>query len=435
MRAVIFGLFFLAGPGDNVSPEDIWPQWRGPTGDNVAPPGCSPIQWTKAENVLWKTPLPGWGNSTPAIWKDAIFVTTQDQDRLLLLRLDRPSGKIVWEREVGRGTPRRTGPQGNGMYREGNNMATPSPVTDGKHVWVHFGTGDFACYDFAGERVWSFNFIERYGKLSIWWGRSNSPCLFGDLLISACIQDPKRGGQSYIVAHDKQTGKEKWFVKRVTGAQDEPADAYTTPSLHRHDGRVDLIILGGQVLDAYDPATGKQLWQCRPFSPKGNRVIPSPTIAGDTIYAMEGMAGGGGPLLAMRPGTAGQADATANQVRWIYKGSTPDTASPVIANGLVFLATNPGLGVCVDAATGKELWKERLGEEFRATPLVAGDKVCFVSKECKITVVEASREFKIVGQLELGEDTTASPATVGGDLFVRTNRHLYRIGGKKELRP
>jgi outer membrane protein assembly factor BamB len=198
--------------------------------------------------------------------------------------------------------------------------------------------------------------------------------------------------------------------------------------LYQHDGRVELIIVGGQVVDAYDPTTGKQLWQCRPFSPKGNRVIPSPTVVGDTIYLLEGMTG---PVLAMKPGHEGQADSPANLIRWIYKGSTPDTASPVVVNGLVFLATNPGLGVCLDAATGKQLWSERLGEQFRATPLVAGDKVCYVSKECRITVVESSREFKIVGQFVLGEDTVASPATAGGDLFVRTKENLYRIGAHK----
>src|SRR5205823_1742859 len=161
------------GPGGAGAPQDVWPQWRGPTGDNVASGTGLPTKWSKTENVVWKAALPGWGNSTPAIWKDAIFVTTQDEDRLLFLRLDRLTGKTVWERQVGKGIPRRKGAQGNGMYRDEHNMASPSPVTDGKHVWVHFGNGDIACYDFAGEKVWSFNFIERYGPYSIWWGHAN----------------------------------------------------------------------------------------------------------------------------------------------------------------------------------------------------------------------------------------------------------------------
>ena len=426
MYALIFVFLLLAGPPDAVSPADIWPQWRGPNHDSVSPNANLPTRWSKTEHIVWKTPIPGKGNSTPAIWKDAIFLSAQEGERLLLFRLDRVSGKIVWQREVGKGTPRRKGSPGPNLYHGENNMASPSPVTDGQHVWVHFGNGDLACYDFAGKRVWSHNLTDRFGIYTIWWGHSNTPCLVGDLLITVCMQDPKGGGQSYLVAHDKLTGKEKWVVKRDTGAKAEPADSYTTPVLYRHDGRVDLIVFGGNVLDAYDPATGKQLWQCRAFT--GNRVIPSPTVAGDTIYAIEGMKG---PVVAVRAG--GQGDVTASHVRWKHSGLTPDAASPVVANGLVFLANNVGVVVCLDSASGKVLWKERLAKAFRATPLVAGNKVYFFGKEGKTTVVEAAREFRVVAESNLDEDTMASPAAAGGDLFLRTQMHLYRIGGKKAV--
>jgi outer membrane protein assembly factor BamB len=425
MHALVFGLMLLAGPDNAVSPEDVWPQWRGPTHDSVSPTANLPTQWSQTENVVWKTPLPGQGNSTPAIWKDALFVSAQENDRLLLLRLDRVSGKIVWQREVGKGTPIRKGPPGVGRFHDENNMASPSPVTDGKHVWVHFGNGDLACYDFTGERIWLVNMTARYGVYSIWWGHSNSPVLVGDLLISVCMQDPTGGGTSYVVAQDKLTGKEKWFVKRDLGVVKEAADAYTTPILHRHDGRVDLIVFGAKLLDAYDPATGKQLWQCKAF--KGDRVISGPTLAGDTIYAVEGMKG---KLVAVRGG--GQGDVTDTHVRWkTLGGATPDAASPVVANGLVFLANNAGTAICVDAGSGKELWKQRMGDNFRATPLVAGDKVYFFTKEGKTTIVQAAGEYKVIGVCDLGEDTVASPAVAGGDLFIRTRGNLYRIGAKK----
>jgi outer membrane protein assembly factor BamB len=383
-----------------------------------------PTKWSQTENIVWKTPLPGWGNSTPAIWKDAIFVTTQDKDRLLLLRIDRVTGKVAWEKEVGRGTPRRSGPQGNGRYHDENNMSSPSPVTDGEHVWAHFGTGDLACYDFAGNKVWSLNMTEKYGPYSIWWGHSNSPLLVGDLLIQQCGQDPKRGGQSYVVALDKATGKEKWFVKRDTGAEDEPADSYTTPLLYRKGGRAEVIVLGGKVLDAYDPATGKRLWHCDDI--KGNRVISGPTLAGDTVYVVQGMKG---PLFAVR--AADNGDDKAGTVLWQFKkGENPDAASPSVVNGLVFLATNPGQGICVDAQTGKQLWSQRLANQFRATPLVAGNRVYFFGHDGKTAVVEAAREFKVIAQSDLDETTVASPAVAGSDLFVRTEGHLYRIGQK-----
>ena len=420
---------------------DVWPQWRGPGGDSIAPGPGLPTRFGPGENVVWKTALPGWGDSTPAIWQDSIFVSSQEDDRLLLLRLDRNSGKIVWQREVGRGQPRRGGGVGNGRFNDEHNMATPSPVTDGRHVWVHFGNGDLACYDFAGERVWSLNLTERFGPYTIWWGHANSPVLAGvqkgdsplkekrgtvpfsdtDVLISACMQDPKGGGRSYLVAHDKETGKERWVIERATGATSEPADAYTTPLLYERDGRIQVIVFGGNVLDAYAPADGKRLWHCDVF--KGNRVISGPTLAGDTVYAVQGMRG---PLFAVRADGVG--DVTASHVLWKYAGGTPDAASPLAYRGLVFLATNAGQAVCLDAASGKELWKERLGRSFRASPLGAGGKVYFISKEGKVTVVEAAREFQLVAQSELNEEVVASPAATHGDLFLRTKGHLYRFG-------
>jgi outer membrane protein assembly factor BamB len=426
MHTLGLAWLLLAASTDGVAPTDVWPQWRGPTGDSVAPGRGLPIRWSASENIIWKTALPGWANSTPAIWRDAIFVTSQEGERLLLLRVNRRTGAIEWQRTVGRGTPRRQGPTGNGRFHDEQNMASPSPVTDGEHVWVHFGNGDLACYDGAGQRVWSLNLTERIGRYSIWWGHANSPVLADDLLISVCMQDPKDGGRSYVVAHDKRTGKERWLVPRDTGATSEPADAYTTPVLSQRGGRIELVVMGGNVLDAYDAATGKRLWYCAAFN--GNRVISGPTVAGDTIYAVQGMRG---PVVAVREGGAG--DVTATHVRWKYTGATPDAASPVVANGLVFLATNPGVGVCLDATTGREVWKERLGDGFRATPLVAGDTVYFFSKEGRATLVEAARRFRVRARNDLGEEVVASPAAVGGDLFIRTKEHLLRIGGKEEV--
>jgi outer membrane protein assembly factor BamB len=409
--------------------EETWPQWRGPTADSVAHGRSLPTKWSKTENITWKTPLPGWGTSTPAIWKDAVFVTTQDDDRLLLLRLDTNSGKVVWQREVGKGTPRRSGPLGNGRFHEEHNMASPSPVTDGKHVWAHFGNGDLACYTFAGEQVWSINLAKNYGFYSIWWGHANSPTLLDDLLISVCMQDPKDDGKSYLVAHDKLTGKERWLVNRDTkatrfqGSNGEWGDSYTTPLLYHNKGRTEVLIYGGTVLDAYNAATGKKLWHCDVF--KGNRVISGPTLVGDTVYAVQGMKG---PIFSVRAGGSG--DVSETHVNWKYTGQTPDAASPVVANGLVFLATNAGMAVCLEADSGKEVWKERLGKAFRSTPLVSEGKIYFFGKEGNAAIVEASREFKVLAEANLGEDMMASPAAAHGSLFLRTKEHLYRIGSK-----
>ncbi len=421
MNSWAVGLLLVMGQ-NAVAPTDAWPQWRGPTADSVAPGKDLPTKWSPTENVAWKTALPGWGTSTPIIWKDAVFVTTQVDDRkLLLLRINASTGKIVWERQVGEGQPRRKGPVGVNRFHDEHNMASPSPVTDGEHVWAHFGNGDLACYDFDGKQVWAKSMTKEYGVYSIWWGHANSPVLYGDLLISGCCQAPEGGGKSYVVALDKRTGKEKWFTLRDYAAKKEPADSYTTPLIFKNQGRTEILLFGANVLDGYDPETGKRLWQSHPFS--GNRVISGPTLAGDTVYAIQGMKG---PVFAVKAG--GQGDTTATSVKWQVAGANPDAACPVVANGLVFLANNGGIASCLDAQTGQEVWKERLGDGFRATPLVSNGKIYFFAKEGKVTIVEAAREFKVVSRTDLEEELMASPAAAHGSLFLRTRGHLYRIG-------
>lgn len=442
------------------APTDVWPQWRGPTGDSIAPSKSLPTTWSKKDNIVWATPLPGWGNSTPAIWKDDIFVTTavaaKDAkepvkepvkesvkepvkepvkgkkepakerivpERLLLLRLDRKTGKIVWEREVGEGLVRRAGPVGNLRFHDEHNMATPSPVTDGKHVWVTFGNGDLACYTYDGDKVWSKNLLKEYGPLSIWWGHGNSPVLYKNLLISNVIQAPEGGGQSYVVAHDQLTGKKVWYADRTVGAKGEPGDSYTTPLFHTHDGVTDLIIFGGNVLDGYNPDTGERLWSYKGFG--GNRVISGPTLSGGVVYAVEGMKG---PVYAVKAG--GKGDVTESNLVWKTKskGANPDASTPAVANGLVFMANNDGVAMCLDAATGEEQWKQRLASPVRASPLVAGERVYFLGKDGKAFVVAASREYKLIEQPDLEEEIIASPAAAGDNLYVRTKVKLYRIG-------
>lgn len=421
MNALVLG--FALSAALHASPEENWPQWRGPTNDSVVHGKPLPVEFGPEKNVVWKVKFPGWGNSTPVIWDDAIFLTSQDGDALLALRLDRKSGDVVWKKELGKGSPRRSGPVGNLRFHDETNMAAASPITDGKQVWWHFGNGDLTCTDFDGKTLWQENLMKNYGPYSIWWGHSNSPVLVGDLLVNVCIQDPKGGGKSYVVALDKNTGKECWFADRTTGAKEEPADSYTTPLLHQENGKTQIIVYGGNVLDAYDPADGKRLWQAKPFN--GNRVIAGPTLSNGVVYAVQGMKG---PLFAVKAG--GEGDVTKTNTLWNYKGSTPDAATPAVVGDLVFLATNQGAVVCVDAKDGKEIWKERLGETFRATPLVSGNKLYLFSKEGVGTVLEASREFKTLHRVEFGEQIIASPAAAQGELYVRTKGHLYRFGAK-----
>ena len=210
---------------------------RGPAGNSVSPETGLPTEWSEQKHIVWKAPLPEWGDSTPAIFGDAIFVTSESQGELILLRIDKNSGHTVWQKQVGSGKANRKEPGGENRapkFHNLHNLASPSPVTDGQRVIVHFGNGDLASYTLDGREEWKRNLATDYGPYTIWWGHANSPVLFGNEVISVCMQDSLEGvrsdlAPSYVVAHDKRTGKVLWKTMRMTQADAEQCDAYTTP--------------------------------------------------------------------------------------------------------------------------------------------------------------------------------------------------------------
>ena len=212
-----------------------WPQWRGPDGDGTCLEPNLPLKWSETQNVAWKCPLPD-GASTPVVWGDAIFVTAHDGDKLMLFRIDTDAGKVVWSSQVGGGTlPKNTASaprpsRGGQVFHRLHNLASPSPVTDGEVVIVHFGNGDLAGYDFNGKQLWKRNLQSDHGTYTIWWGHSNSPVIVGDLVINVCMNDSladmpsKSRVESYLVAYDKRTGEQRWKTVRNTDAPREEAD-------------------------------------------------------------------------------------------------------------------------------------------------------------------------------------------------------------------
>ena len=413
---------------------DNWPQWRGPKGIGVSDEKNLPVTWGPESGLAWSTPLPEWGTSTPAIWGDAIFVTTQEDDALLLLRFDKATGKQVWSRRVGLGEPARMklrlktdDERLRQRFHQTHNLASPSPVTDGERVIVHFGNGDFAAYDFDGRRQWYRNLQEDHGRYTIWWGHANSPVLFGDLVISACMQDSLSdlGGPlslSYVVAHDKRTGEQKWKTLRMTGAEKEANDAYTTPLLHETADGVEMILMGGTQIDAYDPITGKQRWVVPGLG--GNRVITGPTIAHGMVYATVGMRG---PLLAVKLSGQGRRDKD-DAIAWQLDRGTPDSPSPVVWGDLLFLVNNNGIARCLDAHTGKEHWTQRLTGGYRASPIAADGRIYFLSTTGTCTVVAATKEFTKLAENELDDETIASPVVSDGRIYLRGRKALYCFG-------
>jgi len=407
-----------------------WPQWRGPQGTGVSNETRLPEKWSDESGIAWKTALPEWGRSTPVIWNDALFLTSESDGKLLLLRIDSQNGGIVWTREIGQGTPARAIPGGGkrtAKFHDLHNLASPSAVTDGEVVIAHFGNGDLAALTFEGKTLWKRNLAADYGPYTIWWGHANSPVLVGDLVISACMQDSLDGeaeqlAPSYLVAHHKRTGNVVWQTPRMTGGHAEECDAYTTPLLVQDNGKPLLVVMGGNWLDAYDPLTGKQTWVLPGLV--GGRTITGPTVADGLVFATVGMRG---PVHAVKLDGDGKLSLDA-VVAWKESKSTPDSSCLVSANGLLWMVTDNGIVTCLRGKTGDKLYTERLaGRDYKASPVVADGKVYFLSKDGVTTVLAATEEFHVISENRLSDEFLASPAVANGTIYLRGRQALYAI--------
>jgi outer membrane protein assembly factor BamB len=413
-----------------------WPQWRGPAGNSVSEEKQVPLRWTEASGIVWKCSLPEWGDSTPAIWADAIFLTSHQDDKLVVLKVSKATGQVEWTREVGKGRANRITMQaraggkarGDQKFHDLHNLASPSPVTDGERVIVHFGNGDLAAYDSKGERLWLRNLQNDHGPYTIWWGHANSPVLVDDLVICVCMQDSladlrDEKALSYLVAYDKRTGEQRWKTLRMTAASAEECDSYTTPIVCQVKGRRELVVMGGNQIDAYDPVTGKQQW----FLPGivGGRTITGPTAANGLVYATQGMRG---PLLAVR--LDGRGKLTPEAVVWKETVGTADSCCPVVWKDLIFWITDNGIVQCHDASTGELKWKERLMGTFKASPVAADGRVYFLNQAGVCTVVAAAPSFKKLAENKVDDQTIASPAIAEGRIYLRGKKSLYCIGAE-----
>lgn len=406
-----------------------WPQWRGPYGNSVADDTALPLAWNDRAGVQWKVELPGAGTSTPAIALGAIFISSQDGDKLLLTRVDQKTGAIVWSREVGTGeTPRNVQGRGAQKFHDIHNLASPSPVTDGKTVVAHFGNGLLAAYDYDGKELWKRNLADDYGKYTIWWGHANSPVIYKNLVISVCMQDsladlPEHADKpaaSYVVAHDLATGRVRWHVPRKTAAKSEECDSYTTPVLYDDAAGTRLVVMGANELTAYDPGNGKEIWKL----PKlvGGRTVTGPTIGDGMVYVTIGARG---PMLAVKIGGTGELARTS--VAWEHRRGTSDTCCPVLWDHLLFTVTDDGIARCFDAAVGSIKWEKRLKGDFKASPVAADGRIYFLNTAGHCTVVPATQRFEKLAENQIDDKTIASPAVSNSHIYIRGQKKLYAI--------
>lgn len=396
-----------------------WPQWRGPSLTGVSKETGLPVKWTTEENIAWKLPMPDRSGATPIIWEDRVFLNVAEKGALFLWSVDRRTGTVQWKKHIADGD-RRINKQ---------NMSSPSPSTDGKHVWVMTGLGIMKCFDFAGQEVWKRDIQADYGKFGLNWGYASSPLLHEDALYVQVLHGMRTDDPSYVLKIDKLTGKTLWRVERPTAAIVESPDSYTTPMLATVGARRELIITGGDVITGHDLQTGKELWRGGGFNPTNNptqRIIASAVVGGDIIYAPTRVK----PMIAYRAGGEGDVTAT-HQVFQFNNG--PDVPTPALDAGLLYIVRDNGTVYCLDAKTGEEVYggvRLRPGT-YSASPIVGDGKVYITSEEGVSSVFKAGPKFELLAENEMGEYTLSSVAISGGQIFLRTAGHLYCIGRKQ----
>jgi len=401
--------FILASPAR----AENWPEFRGPTGQGLAGKGL-PTEWNAAKNVAWKQPLPGLGWSSPIVWEGKLYLTASvpvvgndngDQS-LTALCLDAKSGKLLWEKEVFRQDGKRAP-----RIHEKNSHASPTPLTDGQRLYVHFGHQGTAALDLNGKLLWQQTAL-RYDPVH---GNGGAPVLVGELLVFSS----DGFDQQFVAALDRTTGKQVWKTDRESDSFKK--FSFGTPLVIAMKEKQQIVSPGAGAVCAYDPANGKEIWRVNYGD--GYSVVPRPVFGHGLVFLSTGY--DTPEFLAIR--ADGTGDVTKSHVAWSLKKGAPLTPSPLLVGDELYLVSDLGIASCLDARTGKVHWQERIGGAHSTSPLHADGKVYCQSEEGVGTVLKAGKKFEVLARNNLGERTLASYAAVDGVLFIRTEKHLYRI--------
>jgi outer membrane protein assembly factor BamB len=402
---------------------DNWPHWRGPNRDGSSREKGVPIKWTTEENVAWKLAMPDRSGATPIIWGDRIFLNVAQGDAIELWCVDRKNGSVLWKRPLS---------GGNVMMRK-QNMSSPSPVTDGKTVWVMTGTGFLRAFDFAGQELWMRDIQKDYGAFGLNWGYASSPLLHDGGLFVQVLHGMKTDDPSYILRIEPASGKTLWRVERPTDAVRESPDAYTTPAVAKRGSAWELVISGGDYVTGHDPKTGKELWRSSGLNPQKEsayRIIASPLVYEDMVYAPTRVR----PMLALR--TGGSGDVTESHRVFTFENG-PDVPTPVTDGSYLYVVNDRGVVFVIEAKTGKPVYgPERLKPgTYSASPVIVDGHIYITSEEGLTSVFKAGPKFEVVAENAAnGEYTLSSIAVSDGQIFLRTAQNLYCIGSKTPRR-
>lgn len=424
--------------------EHYWPQWRGPLATGAALYGNPPLEWSETKNIKWKTAIPGKGSASPIIWAEKIFVVTavptgekvesaQDDvsppapensgrrgrgspsrglvadqiQEFKILILHRNDGRTIWERVLRRELPH------EGTHPTGT-WASGSPVTDGKHVIVSFGSRGLYCLDMNGELIWEKDLGDMQTRSGF--GEGSSPTLYENRLVVNWDHE----GQSFIVALDKQTGEELWRRNR------DEITSWATPLVVEHNGIRQVIVNATKRIRSYNLEDGSLIWECEGMT---QNVIPSPVTTDGMVYVTSGFRGNA--LLAIR--LAGSRDdiSGSEQVVWQHDRHTPYVPSPLLFDGsLYFLSRNSAIISSFDSDTGKPFFgPERLKSagDIYASPVGAADRIYIPDRDGTTVVLEHGPEMKVLAVNSLDDGFDASPAIVADEIYLRGKQYLYRI--------
>ncbi len=399
----------------------FWPQWRGPLFSGVAPQADPPLHWSETNNVKWKTAIPGEGDSTPIVWSNRVFILTavpagKDQGgisetpaqeyQFIVLCHDRQTGRVLWQKIARQEVPHEG-------HQENNTYASASPVTDGTVLCAFFGSRGLHCYDFDGNLKWEKDFGKM--KTRMGFGEGSSPALSGDIVVIYWDHE----GDDFITAMDKNTGKELWRQPR------DEATGWSTPLIVEHDGRRQVIVNATRKVRSYDLLTGKQIWEC---AGQTANSIPTPVASAGVVYVTSGFKGNA--LQAIKLGRTGDLTGT-DAILWSHNKNTPYVPSPLLVDNLLYvLSGNDAILSCFEAATGQtEFEHERLEgiHSVYASPVAAKDRVFVLSREGVCLVLKKGPKPEILATNRLDDQTDASLALAGKEVFVRGRHSLYCI--------
>jgi outer membrane protein assembly factor BamB len=397
-------------------PAENWPQWRGPNLNGVSGETNLPVRWSPRENIAWKLAMPSHTGATPIIWGEKIFLNVAEGDDLYLWSVNRNRGAVEWKAKLG-----------SGNYKiNKQNMSSPSPVTDGKRVFVMTGTGILKAIDFAGKELWARDIQKDYGPFGLNWGYASSPLLHGDALYVEVLHGMKTDDPSYVLRIDANTGRTVWRVERPTDAVRESPDAYTTPALLQYAGKTEIVVTGGDAVTGHDPATGKELWRGTGFNEGKDtayRVIASPLAVDGIVYAPTRVK----PLIAFKSG--GRGDITTSHKLWSTPNG-PDVPTPVTDGKYFYVVNDRGIVWCMDAKTGATVWgPQRIRSAiYSSSPVLADGKIYVTDEDGVTTVFRAGPKFELLAENDMADYTLSSVAVSEGQLFLRTAQWLYAIG-------